>query len=275
MVKRSSRKRNRTIYATLMILCIIGFWVFENFYTPDLYSDPTAKNSTSLVPAELLPVSNSGEIVIHSNFMLSYMEPYEQAEWVAYALDQSHLTYDNRERPYYIEDPKVSTKSADWRNYKASGYDRGHLCPAGDRRFSIYAYNETFYTSNITPQKNEFNSGIWNELEKKIRSWCRQYKNKNLYVITGGVLEKGLPTIGEEDVAVPKKFYKIVVKKEGAEIDVLAFLIPHKETREPLINFLVTVDDLEEISGIDFFSEMPEEEESRLEGKIVTMPWSF
>jgi len=268
-----SRRTNQTIYVSLLILCIVGFWVFENFYTPDLYSVPANEILTSKVPDKILPASTSGEIVIHSNYTLSYNERYEQAEWVAYVLNRSHLTYDDRERPDYIEDPKISTKSADWRNYKGSGYDRGHLCPAGDRRFSDYAYNETFYTSNITPQKNDFNSGIWNELEMRIRKWAKQYDG--LYIITGGVLEEGLSTIGEEDVAVPEWYYKIVVKEDGKDIKALAFLIPHQDTKEPLAKFLVTVDDLEEISGIDFFSKMDEDTESRLEQSLNSNYWNI
>ena len=140
------------------------------------------------------------------------MNPYEQAEWVAYVLDKSHLTYDDRKRPYFIEDPFVSSKSADWRNYKGSGYDRGHLVPAGDRRFSLQAYNETFYTSNISPQNREFNAGIWNDLEQQTRRWAKQYGT--LYVFTGGVLKKGLEEIGEEGVDVPDHFYKIIARKK-------------------------------------------------------------
>ncbi len=84
-------------------------------------------------------------------------------------LKQSHLTHDDRKWPYFIEDLKVKSKSADWRNYKGSGFDRRQLCPAGDRRFSEFAYNETFYTSNVSPQNQEFNAGVWNRLEIQIR----------------------------------------------------------------------------------------------------------
>ena len=89
-----------------------------------------------------------------------------------------------------MEDPKVPSHSADWRNYRGSGFDRGHLCPAGDRRYSESAYNQTFYTSNISPQDPEFNAGIWNDLEQQVRRWCKRYGP--LTVITGGVLEPGL-----------------------------------------------------------------------------------
>ena len=106
------------------------------------------------------------------------------------------MTSSNFKRPFFIEDPKVQTQSADWRNYKKSGYDKGHLCPAADMEFSLAAYNDTFFTSNISPQKHYFNGGIWSRLENKTRYWASKYKR--IYVITGGVLESGLKTIGFE-----------------------------------------------------------------------------
>ena len=114
--------KKRTIYLVLVALCAIGFWLFENFYTPATYSNPdgTGENPVSM---DFLPSSTTGEVVHHEYFSLSYNEPFEQAEWVAYELKKSHLTYDDRKRPYFIEDPKVRTKSADWRNYKGSGYE--------------------------------------------------------------------------------------------------------------------------------------------------------
>ena len=187
--------KNRTIYTVLLLICLVGFWLFETFYTPDTYTSPDGQSIQTDMPSYVLPTSTTGAIVNHDYYSLSYNEPFEQAEWVVYTLDKKHLTYDDRKRPYFIEDPKVKTKSADWRNYKGSGYDRGHLCPAGDRRFSEYAYNETFYTSNISPQNREFNAGVWNQLEMKTRQWVK--KNGTHFVITGGVLESGLEEIGE------------------------------------------------------------------------------
>jgi endonuclease G len=78
----------------------------------------------------------------------------------------------NFKRPFFIEDPKVSTGSADWRNYRNSGFDKGNLCPAADMEFDKNAYNETFYTSNISPQDKEFNGGIWSRLGQKVRYWA-------------------------------------------------------------------------------------------------------
>ena len=265
--------KKRTLYTLLMILCVVGFWVFDNFYTPNSYSDPKKDNSEVSIPEFILPSATSGSVVHHVNYSLSYKEAYEQAEWVAYTLKKEHLTYDDRERPYFIEDPYVKTKSADWRNYKRSGYDRGHLCPAGDRRFSEFAYNETFYTSNIVPQRNDFNAGVWNRLEMQTRYWAKKYGN--VYVITGGVLKKGLDEIGDEDVAVPNYFYKIIAKGRKDKIRAVAFLFPHRESTEKMQNFLVPIDRLEELTGINFFEKLNNVDEAKLESKIEAQGWKF
>jgi len=264
--------KRRWIYTILMILCVVLFWYFENFYTPATYSPP--ENGAKELPfkAAWLPSSTYDAIVMHEHYMLSYSEPHEQAEWVAYTLKKSHLTYDDRERPYFIEDPYVTTKSADWRNYKGSGYDRGHLCPAGDRRFSEYAYNETFYTSNISPQEKYFNAGVWNRLEQKVRQWAKKYKTVS--VITGGVLKDTFHEIGEEDVTVPEAFYKVVIREKGQEIKVLAFLIPHEESDQPLKSFLVPLRTIETKTGLDFFYKTSETMDG-LETSVSTSGWDF
>ncbi len=266
-------KKNRLVYSVLMLLCVVGFWLFENFYTPATYSNPDGNSEITNEELMLLPQSRGGNIVRHEFFTLSYSEPHEQAEWVAYFLEKSHLTYDDRKRPYFIEDPKVATKSADWRNYKGSGYDRGHLCPAGDRRFSEYAYNETFYTSNISPQNRDFNAGVWNRLEMKVRFWAKKYVK--VFVITGGVLEDNLREIGDEGVDVPKYFYKIVLKGEGDDIEVIAFLIKNEESKLPLEKFVTSIDVIEQKTGLDFFEALPDTIENKIEAKVKTTGWKF
>ncbi|MGJ8658475.1 DNA/RNA non-specific endonuclease [Cellulophaga fucicola] len=265
----------KTTYVVLMFICTVGFWLFNNFYTPDTYTDKNVSVADGEVEDlnYLQPLSTTGDIVRHNYYTLSYNEKYEQAEWVAYSLKREDLTKDKRKRPYFIEDPKVKTKSADWRNYKRSGYDRGHLCPAGDRKFSVYAHNETFYTSNITPQKNDFNAGVWGDLEKMVRIWAK--KDKEVYVVTGGVLKGDMDVIGDEDVAVPNYFYKIIAKGKKDNLKVIAFLLPHKESRKPLTSFLVSVDKIEKETGINFFEALPNEIEDKLEKEINRSGWVF
>lgn len=269
----TSQQKNRLLYTLLMAACIFGFWWFENFYTPDPYGSSGATGAGPGLPASWVPAYAGGEEVLHDYYRLSYSEAYEQAAWVAYMLQPAYLTYQDRERPFFVEDPRVSTHSADWRNYRGSGYDRGHLCPAGDMRFSEAAYNQTFYTSNISPQNREFNAGPWNDLELQVRRWCKRYGP--LMVITGGILEEGLPTIGDEAVAVPARFFKVVAREGDDGISVLAFLMENRPSDGPLQQYLVPLDRVETLSGIDFFPGLAEGQQQQLEATVQARAWKF
>lgn len=212
-----------------------------------------------------LPTSTTNQLVQHSTYYLSYSEKHEQAEWVAYELKPEHISGGKHKRPYFNQDPKVTTESAHWNNYKNSGYTRGHLLPAGDRTFSKKAYDETFYTSNISPQLQEFNTGIWNSLEMRIRNFAR--KNGKIYVVTGGILTDNLKTIGKEKVAVPEYFYKVLLHKKNGNYRMKAYLIPHKEeARKVLKDYMVPTDSIEKLTSIDFFHFLDDKLEDELEG---------
>jgi endonuclease G, mitochondrial len=233
----------------------------------------TTSSNTNQKEFDFLPSSTSNQIIVHDNYTLSYREEYEQAEWVAYELKKEEIANSNFQRPFFIEDNEVKTGSADWRNYKRSGYDKGHLCPAGDRKFSKKAFDETFLTSNISPQKHNFNDGVWNRLEQKVRYWATKYDK--VYVITGGVLEKGLATIGKEDVAVPNYFYKIVVDTNNGNYKMIGFLVPAEDSNAPLYSFVVPVDEIEKRTGIDFFPKLEDKTEAKLESTSDYKNWSF
>jgi len=267
-----SVKKDRLIYTVLLLLVMLLFWAIEKYYWPN-NSVVVADEGGSAIPSYILPSSTTNTVIFHNYYGLSYNESDEQAEWVVYGLKRSHLTSDDRKRPYFIQDPKVASKSADWRNYKNSGYDRGHLCPAGDRRFSEAAYDETFYTSNISPMKRDFNAGVWNRLEMRVRQWAKKYDS--VYVITGGVLEKGLPSIGNESVTVPDAFYKIIARGAPGGLETISFLIQHQETDKPLYDFRVSIDLLEGKTGIDFFQELEDEEEDLLEKEVKRSRWRY
>lgn len=239
----------------------------------DVVSNEATDYSFDLNDFDFYPTSTTNQVIHHDYFVVSYSEKHEQAEWVAYELKKSHLSNSNFKRPYFIEDSKVTTKSADWRNYKSSGYDKGHLVPAGDMKFSKQAFDATFYTSNVAPQLSSFNNGVWNRLEQKVRYWAQKYNG--LYVITGSILEDNLPTIGHEKVAVPNYFYKILLDTSRDELKMIAFLVPHEESKQPLYTFVVSVDELEKRTGIDFFHHLPDSIEEKLESSSDYKKWSF
>ncbi|NER18224.1 DNA/RNA non-specific endonuclease [Spongiivirga citrea] len=265
----------KKIYTLIALAIAVGVYFFEA-YQKDSESEAviqqgeTVKRDTN---TNYLPTSTTGQIVHHEGYSLSYNEQHEQAEWVAYELKKKHLSQNEFKRPYFEVDPAVRSGAAHWRNYKKSGYDRGHLCPAGDRRYSKDAFNETFLTSNISPQEHRFNSGIWNDLEKKTRYWAKRYDG--VYVITGGILKGKMKTIGDEDVSVPNSFYKIIYDRSNSNPKMIAFLIPHKDSNKPLKEFVVTVDQIESLTGIDFFPEMENTLEEKMESINQANRWKF
>lgn len=223
------------------------------------------------VSFDFYPTSTTGVVIQREGFAFSYSEEFEQSEWVAYVLTSDDFSNRNFNRPFFIEDPKVKTRSADWRNYKKSGYDKGHLCPAGDRKSSYKAFEETFYTSNISPQLHGFNDGVWNRLEQKVRYWAKKYDG--LYVVTGGVLSDNLKSIGEENVAVPNYFYKILMTRDGKRM--IGFLVPHEDSEKALYEFVMDVDTIEKMTGIDFFPKLPDTLENKMEKSNDYKEWSF
>ncbi len=232
--------------------------------------NPNDNDSNDKLMLDFLPASTSKQIITHNFYTLSYIEKFEQAEWVAYNLKNTRSN--NRfKRPFFIQDPKVKTQSADWRNYKNTGYDKGHLCAAADMKFSETAFNDTFFTSNISPQLHSFNEGIWNRLEEKTRYWANKYNG--IYVVTGGVLKGNLKTIGKEKVAVPNYFYKILLNYNKGKI--IAFLVPHQGSNKPLYEFVVSVDEIEQKTGIDFFPKLQDKLEIQLEKKSDYKDWGF
>lgn len=265
----------KIIYSVVALLIVLGIYGYEYFLEASEKQEIVSKGETIKPDTNkyFLPTSTTGQIIHHEGYSLSYNEAFEQAEWVAYELKKSHLSKTNYKRPYFEIDESVKTGAADWRNYKNSGFDRGHLCPAADRSYNQYMHDETFLTSNISPQEHEFNAGIWNTLEQKVRYWAIKYNG--VFVVTGGILTTGLQTIGYEEVAVPNQFYKIILDNNNGDVKIIAFLLPHKNSIAPLYSFVVSVDDIESLTGIDFFSNLDDALEDRLEASSNYKSWSF
>jgi endonuclease G len=212
-------------------------------------------------------------IIRHKHYFLSYSEKHEQAEWAAYYLTGNTKQQLRYERPYFQQDPLVDTESAHWRNYKDTGYDKGHLVPAGDMRFSEEAYKDTFLTSNVAPQNKAFNAGVWNRLEQKIRYWADKYTA--LFIVTGSILHDNLISIGDEGVSVPDYFFKIVVRVQKDGLVMIPFLIPNAKSDAPLYTFATTIEKIEQITGIDFNQKLVDRIEEKIQKELSYKEWSF
>jgi endonuclease G len=266
------------IFAAVISGLIFAF----NLFNKDQSAGPLIDEDT-LTSADLeddrkfyLPTSTTDQIVHHDYFSLSYSEEHEQAEWVAYTLTRERLDMPWHEREdEFIADEQIDSGSAESDDYRNSGYDRGHLVPAADLAFSADAMRESFLMSNISPQARDFNTGIWRELEENTRSWAKKYKK--LYVVTGPVLTKEVKgSIGGNEVSVPGYYYKVLLDVSEPGKKGIAFLLPNQISYEPLYEYAVTIDDVEALTGIDFFPNlMTDRLEEQLESEYNLDLWEF
>ncbi|EID84835.1 DNA/RNA endonuclease G, NUC1 [Treponema sp. JC4] len=226
------------------------------------------------------------EIRNFTNYSICYRETYEQAEWSAYSLSYQQLEKKATRSNDFRPDPAISTGSASLSDYKASGYDRGHLTPAADMSFSELAMSESFYMSNMSPQAPQFNRGIWKDLETQVRLWAEKFGK--LYVVSGPVLDKtasDYKTIGENKVAVPEAYYKVILvplyedeadkstSDDAASITAIGFIIPNQKCEDDFWSYAVSVDKVESVTGLDFYSLLPDSVENEVEGLFELEMW--
>ncbi len=211
-------------------------------------------------------------IIDREGYALGYIKYHEQAAWVIYKLTAAEATTRAAKRSSkFHSDPEIPTGSATPADYTRSGYDRGHLAPSADMAFSVKAMADSFYMSNMSPQVPAFNRGIWKDLEAKVRQFA--IKEGEIYVVTGPILPKEKTiTIGENHVTVPDSYYKVVYDLTPPQ-KMIAFIIPNSGSDKDIFDFAVTVDAVEEATGLDFFSELPVEKQKELESKINVEYW--
>ena len=219
----------------------------------------------SLHPNELeLPLMKGNiPIIKHLGYAFQYSEKHEQAFWVGYELTKKETEKAFERTDEFIPDPAVSTGTATVADYLKSGYDRGHLAPAADMGWSQQAMAESFYFSNMSPQEPGFNRGIWKNLEEQVRTWAKAYDS--IYVVTGPVLKDGLVQLGPNGVSIPKYYYKVILDNTGDDAKAIGFLMPNQASKEPLEKFAVSVDQVEQETGIDFFNKLPDSRENAFE----------
>ena len=213
------------------------------------------------------------QVIRHTGYTLSYNSGFQLSSWVAYKLTAAQTEGGNERTNKFVPDPLLAGCPVRSDDYKGSGYDRGHLAPAADMAWSAQTMKESFYLSNMTPQEPGFNRGIWKRLEEQVRQWARD--RETLYIATGPVLAKGLPVMGPHRIAVPKLFYKVVLCYADGTLYGIGIVMPNASSQEPLDHYAVTIDSVERLTGIDFFSRLPDSEEAAAESTVDLTKWSW
>lgn len=286
-------KKNILWLVGLLLACFVVFDYFkkqddggkqeedlEEFYDTRVSMEGNASSSTTRnevkvkmmeIPAPLK--DRPEQILRKTGFTISYNKTAKVPNWVAWHLVKNH-TYGSNQRDELLfeEDLNVSAPRATDNDYYNSRYDRGHMCPAGDNKWSKEAIQESFLFTNICPQNHGLNKDSWNDLEKKCRSWAREYGAIDIVcgpIFYGGSQQK---TIGRNKVYVPDAFFKVVLCRKGSP-KAIGFIYKNRGGYQSMSDCACTVDEIEDLTGIDFFPALDDAVEDRIEAKARLADW--
>lgn len=238
-----------------------------------VFGDQSQNNKASL---ELPRISNDEIVVYHFAYSVSYNSTSLNPNWVAYELTREEANGDatSRNGRNFVLDPDFGGKQANYFDFNNSGWDKGHLAPAADMKWSEKAMEECFFFTNCSPQNHDFNNGMWNSLENNVRSWARKYGR--VYVITGPVFTTNqYGTLGTDKVAVPDSFFKACLAPKGDSYIAIGFLMDNNNLSGNLGSFACTVDELESVIGLDLFYELDDQIENEIEAVVKWGDWGF
>lgn len=235
-----------------------------------------------------LPKINADEVLInHIAMSLVYSEKHEQAKWVSHIITSDVINGKVKRSNNFRKDPMVKTGSSSTRDYfikykdeatgkykyDGFGYDRGHLAPSADFRWSKEALSESYFYSNMSPQVAKFNREKWADLEGLLRGYISNHPKTQLYVVTGPLLTDSLPVIERSlnKVSIPNFYFKVVMDLKNEKA--IAFIMPNKELKYPVSSYAVDINEVEEVTGINFFHQLEDGLEERLESQKEISVW--
>ena len=219
------------------------------------------------------------------NFCIEWDISKKAQRWTAFRWDNTNSGgYVSRE-DNFLEDTDIPAEyRTTYDNYRGSGYTRGHICASADRWNSLEANRQTFLYSNMQPQLYEFNGGIWANLEMKIRSWNTADFRDTLYVAKGGTIDHTSDIIEttRTGLRVPKYFFMAILCKNKSTVNggykAIGFYLEHRDDyadEKNLAPYIVSIDKLEQLTGIDFFCNLPDGIESQVESTVTPLAWGF
>ena len=262
--------RRMKINAVLFTIFTIGILCAVSFKKP---SETTIDTSSNRYELPELKSQLPEKVVHHLGYSVSFNTNWLIPNWVAYELTAEEVQGVEPRGNNFVPDPDIyGTPSTD--DYKNSGYDRGHMAPAADMKWSEQAMTESFYTSNICPQNRNLNKGDWKDLEEHIRSMATLYDH--IYITCGPIVSKKPQTIGYiQRIAVPDAFFKAVLRKKGDSWSAIGFMMPNQAGHKKLSSYAMSIEELEIITDMDLFYNLPDNVEEQVETSFNLTDWNL
>lgn len=255
----------------IVVAAIAAFGGYELIHSGEAEA-PVIADGTLL---ELPATSGSDELIRHDNYIISYNSKNLIPNWVAYELTAAETEGDEeRGDRMFSMDPQYKKKQAMREDYSGSGWTKGHMAPAADFRWDPEAMDETFYLTNVCPQSERLNAKDWEYLERQVRSWAKYYGR--VWVVTGPIVgENKYGRIGERGVVVPDSFFKAVLAFRNGKYSAAAFIMDNDSERYFLQDCAISIDELEDVTGIDFFPALDDTVEEDVESQLKLSDWGI
>lgn len=276
--RTEARNIRRTFRIILLIFAIAAGAIVrcQTHRSPEATPTPTAtQGADNATYGNLLDVRTAPGLdsypKAYTGFNLSFNPKLHIPNWVAWELSPDETDGVNERSDNFAPDTSVpGCPTLD--DYRRSGYDRGHMAPAGDMKWSQQAMSESFLLSNILPQNRKVNMGSWGKLEAKCRAWAKRLGP--LYVVSGPVITPTpLERIGRTGVYVPRQLFKVIIAPNANPRRGIAFLMPNTPFDGGMQACVVTIDSIEALTGHDFFASLPDPIEADLESQANFNAW--
>lgn len=263
--------KSQTKTVVILFACLVAIVVIAR--TPTELFGQQEKNVPAVVLADLAKITDNraSQIIENLGYTVSYNTDWHIPNWVAYQLTKAETYGDVPRANTFYADPQAHGVVISTSDYKNSGYDRGHMAPAADMKWSRQAMAESFYLSNVCPQNHNLNGGDWRELEERVRLYAQKYGE--LFIVCGPIVYENAPTIGYNNIVVPESFFKVLLKKTDAGYEAIGFVFKNQAGNKSLSSYAVSVDSAEKLSGIDFFGFLPDDRENEIEGNFSLASW--
>ena len=253
---------------TAALVCFLLYRVIVNNNTPHLV--PMSEGARDSLMTVAVPRGMNDTLVRYEAFDVHFNSERGIANCALYELTCNELNGTVERGNEFMADPGVKGCPLP-EDYAGSGFDRGHLVPAGDLKWNGTAMRQSFMLTNVGPMHKALNEGGWAKLEEKVREWTA--RDSALLVFTGPVVSDGDTTLASGRVKVPSAYYKVILAPCLRPMRVIAFIYPNGHSGGRLRQYAVSMDEVERRTGLDFFPTLPPEEQQCLESPVNLDAW--